>query len=380
MRILLSLHHRLTPDAGAPAATMALGKALTALGCSVRYLSFDRFFRRAGTERLRHQVLFPWLVAGQLASLMTQFEIVDASTGDLWVWALLLGWASERPAIVTRSHGLEHVADATARQLAANGGPPLSWKYPLYHGGLRLWEVRRSLAAAEQSIVLNSTDRDYAHACLGIPESRLTVVPNGIADHFHSVPPPQRLDGPLAIAFVGRWTSYKGRQTLVEAMQRLDEAGVPFDLRLLGTHDDAALADFPNRLHDRVSVLPRFANTELPDLLADRHAFVLPSVSEGWSGSLAEAMACGLVPVATRVGAAADVVEEGVNGHLVPVGDGAAIARALTALDADRARMTRMREAAHETAKQFRWSTIAERTLAVYRAALATRAATVMSS
>src|SRR4051794_12525486 len=348
MRVLLSLHHRLTPDAGAPGATMALGRALADLGCRVRYLSLDRFFRRARSERLHQQLLFPWLVAGQLAIASQSYDVIDASTGDLWVWAILLQPWLRRPAVVTRSHGLEHVADETARRLAANGGPPLSWKYPLYHGGVRLWEVRRSLAAAEQSILLNSTDRDYARTRLRIPEERLTVLPNGIADHFHSLAPPRPVAGPLAIAFVGRWSHYKGRRTFVEAIEHLDAEGVDFDVRLLGTHEDRAIDDFPPRLHGRVSVVPQFANADLPGLLADRHAFVLPSVSEGWSGSLAEAMACGLVPVATRVGAAADVVDEGVNGFLVEVGDGKAIAGALARLDADRAMLTSTREAARE--------------------------------
>jgi glycosyltransferase involved in cell wall biosynthesis len=59
-------------------------------------------------------------------------------------------------------------------------------------------------------------------------------------------------------------------------------------------------------------------------------AFVLPSETEGLSNALLEAMATGLPVVATRVGGARDVVEDGRSGRLVPVADEAALARALS--------------------------------------------------
>ena len=51
--------------------------------------------------------------------------------------------------------GLEHTVDKWQRDEAAAGKMNLSWKYPLYHGGFRLWEVRKSLQQSDHNLLLN---------------------------------------------------------------------------------------------------------------------------------------------------------------------------------------------------------------------------------
>src|SRR5690606_28601527 len=83
-------------------------------------------------------------------------------------------------------------------------------------------------------------------------------------------------------------------------------------------------------------------------LLSQSDVLLLPSYGEGLPYALLEAMAAGVVPVGTRVGAIGDVVETGVHGLFVPVRDAAAIARALESLDQDRAWLARMSAAARK--------------------------------
>jgi len=64
-------------------------------------------------------------------------------------------------------------------------------------------------------------------------------------------------------------------------------------------------------------------------LLQGLDCFVLPSLAEGVSNTLLEAMACGLPAVATRVGANGELVDEGVTGATVPAADSPALAQAI---------------------------------------------------
>ncbi len=75
--------------------------------------------------------------------------------------------------------------------------------------------------------------------------------------------------------------------------------------------------------------------SDIPDILRGLDCFVLPSLAEGISNTLLEAMASGLPVIATRVGANADLMEEGLSGKLVPRADPDAIAREIFAYLAD---------------------------------------------
>jgi glycosyltransferase involved in cell wall biosynthesis len=81
---------------------------------------------------------------------------------------------------------------------------------------------------------------------------------------------------------------------------------------------------------------------DVPAVMRGLHAFALPSLAEGISNTILEAMASGLPVLATAVGGNADLVEEGVTGLLVPPADVDAMAQALARLAADPPRAAAM--------------------------------------
>ena len=84
--------------------------------------------------------------------------------------------------------------------------------------------------------------------------------------------------------------------------------------------------------------------------------FAAGSRSEGFGLPILEAMACRCPVVATRTGCAPDVIEDGVNGFVVDVGDAAAMgARLADVLDLDAARWQAMSEAALERVLPYTW-------------------------
>ncbi len=71
---------------------------------------------------------------------------------------------------------------------------------------------------------------------------------------------------------------------------------------------------------------------DVPEIMRGLDCFVLPSLAEGISNTILEAMACGLPVIATDVGGNADLVLHGITGQIVSAGDADAIARSLVQL------------------------------------------------
>jgi glycosyltransferase involved in cell wall biosynthesis len=109
--------------------------------------------------------------------------------------------------------------------------------------------------------------------------------------------------------------------------------------------------------------LPRFAEfhyrppqDKLRDLYAQCDVWTCGSFSEGFHLPPLEAMACRCPVVSTRVGGSTDIIDEGVNGHLVDVNDDCALAdRVLRVLRLDDAAWKGMSDAALHTAARYTW-------------------------
>ena len=378
LRVHLVAHHHLDRAAGVSGATLSLGAALAKRGCTVSYYSFDDAFGVSpSANEIGRMLRFPWRVADHLASAGAPYDVVDATTGDGWVWARRSRPGNPRAALVTRSHGLEHVVVNDLRQRARAGEVTLSRKYALYHGGFRLWEVRRSLTSADAQIFLNDTDRDYAMQSLGVSDTTSVVLPNGVPDALLDLPRilPVPGDAPISLAFVGSWIPRKGMHAVVAMASALRARNVAFTLRLLGTGVDAAavLDAFSSDVRGQVTVQPKYEPEQLPALLAQSEVLLHPSWTEGFSLALVEGMACGLTPIATRSGGATTVIRDGENGLLLDEGSGVALADAVVRLSGDRDRLARLQVAAQEAMSPLRWDRVAAQTIDVYRAALARR-------
>ena len=106
---------------------------------------------------------------------------------------------------------------------------------------------------------------------------------------------------------------------------------------------------------------------DVPQILAGSDVFVLPSRREGLPRSVLEAMATGLPVVATDVRGNRDLVEDGVNGFLVQVGDVDGLAHALLRLLGDQDLRKRMGQAGREKAQAYSLARVLEEMAAVYR-------------
>jgi glycosyltransferase involved in cell wall biosynthesis len=346
------------------------------------YYSFDNLPARL--PEIVKSLVFPEFVANHLRTLTRRkpIDVIDASTGDAWVWAKLHRTPGNRPLLVTRSHGLEQVMHLEILAEASHGNLDLSWKYPWYHGGFRLWEVAQSLRACDLALLLNQYDADYAIHQLGVDPDRVQIVANGIPAEFLNLPfentpndPLQerlcQQDGTLRIAQVGSYIPRKGIGYGVPAVNQILQQYPQVMMSFLGTGCSEAQvhADFDPAVRDRVKVIPRYDHELLPSLLQGHHIKLFPTLSEGFSLALPEAMACGLTPVTTATPGPMEIVRADINGLLVAPRDTAAIIQALERLIGDRAYLEKLRRKAYETAQNYSWKKIAATTIELYEQA-----------
>lgn len=165
--------------------------------------------------------------------------------------------------------------------------------------------------------------------------------------------------GPLLL-FVGRFTTTKGADLVLEASQNARRAGAR--LLILGPIDPS----YVPRLGSPSEV--RQVQTERPeDWIPAADVFLLPSQYEGLPLSLLEAMASGVPPVATRVGGIPEVVEDGVSGYLVDENNKNLFLERVSRLLADHKARSSLGEGARERALMFDSAKTYSRYLLLYR-------------
>ena len=123
---------------------------------------------------------------------------------------------------------------------------------------------------------------------------------------------------------------------------------------MIGDGPDRSRAEYlaiDRGVRDRVHFLGK--QDSVSDLLPLADLMIMPSEMESFGLAALEAMACRVPTIATRVGGVPELVEDGVNGLLFPVGDIEAMAEASIALLQDESRLEEMRIASRRTAQKY---------------------------
>lgn len=205
----------------------------------------------------------------------------------------------------------------------------------------------------------------YLVSDIHVAPAKITRICNGVdTERFQPRRDPTRqvlADAPfdprdrLVIGTIGRMQAVKDQPTLARAFVELLRAKPEWRARVaLVMIGDGPLRDDVARILDAAGCadlawLPG-TRGDTPELLNAFDVFVLPSLAEGISNTILEAMATGLPVIATDVGGNPELVLPGSTGVLVPRGDPAALARALADYVGDPARIARHGVEARERA------------------------------
>ena len=176
------------------------------------------------------------------------------------------------------------------------------------------------------------------------------------------------------IGFIGRLTEQKGIEYLLDAAALLLSRKIAYRLLIVGDGPLRPQLEAKAASLNLTNVTFAGYQRNITGLLQTFALFVLPSLWEGMSVSLLEAMASGCPVVATRVGGSEEAVLDGTTGYLVAPRDVEALADRMAKLIADPALREQMRIAAKERAgAHFSASVMVEQTANVYNEILAER-------
>lgn len=259
---------------------------------------------------------------------------------------------------------------------AGQQGHPLKRRIFL---ALDRWTAR---IGCRRMIAVSEYVRQSAHVHLRFPLERIDVVYNPV--DLDELRRPAARDRSTLLAELGlpadarvlmnvaRLSPQKGLHIAIDALPRILESHPRVHLVSVGALDNRAWVHRLERQSVKRGVIERVhfigPRHDVPDLLRACDVFVFPSLFEGLGLALIEAMAAGCVCVASAVGPAGEIVQDGVDGWLVAVGDNAALARAVVrALNEDVPRRGRVALAAAESAaRRFDPEVGAQRLQAVY--------------
>jgi glycosyltransferase involved in cell wall biosynthesis len=270
-----------------------------------------------------------------------------------------------------------HAAHAVAISALASVGTPVRLvvsrrvALPLRRNALSRWKYAR----ATRFIAVSERVRCALHDS-GVAPARIAVVLSGV-----DVACPIRraseatlrqlgVDGrrPLVVMVSALIPPHKDPETFVAAVAAARAAGCDVQALLVGGGPLARSAERACRRLDLGGALRLTGiRSDAVELLAAADVAVLSSRDEGLGTSLLDAMLAGVPVVATAAGGVTEVVRDGVDGLLVPVGDGAALGAAIGRVLRDARLRAALVAAARERVKRFAIDRTVEGTLEVYR-------------
>jgi len=323
---------------------------------------------RLPAQRFRHTIVSLTGVGAIANRIIANREVevlrLDRRPGPLSrelprLWRL---FRSLRPSLVhTRNVGtLEaQVAAALARVPVRVHGEH-GWEvHDIVGSNPSLLRTRRRLRRlVHAQVALSAPTLHYLRDRVGVPPERLVSICNGVdterfRPHQPAHEPPRdfsALGAPawqpdsIVVGYVGRMADVKNPQLLLRAFEmlfsRLRETDPPLAARLklamIGHGPLAdALREHLRHAPVRDAVWMAGDRQDIPALMRSFDLYVLPSIAEGISNTLLEAMASGLPSIATRVGGNAELIVHGACGTLIESGDVEALAAATAAYAAD---------------------------------------------
>jgi glycosyltransferase involved in cell wall biosynthesis len=196
------------------------------------------------------------------------------------------------------------------------------------------------------------------------PSQEIGLIFNGI--DTNEFKPSNELKNDFKILCVSRITERKGIKYLIEAINYLPEN---IQLEIVGNGDrKEELENLVETLNikKRVSFLGLVNHSDLPKIYQSASVFILPSLNEGMSNTMLEALASGLPIIATNTGGTKELVEDGKNGFIIKMKDAKDIAEKINLILNNKDLQSKMSTESRKIAEDLSWKKVAEEYYKLY--------------
>jgi len=311
-------------------------------------------FPWTGAEPALHQIFGRWAAR---AVSEQHWDVIHAFSG---VAEELLRSAARPGQHRSLVRGSSHIAtqDRLLREEERRSGQPI--RRP---SGWMIARERREYSLAD-SIAVLSTFALESFVAEGFPREKLLLLPLGV-DVARFQPTRETLNErlrriragePLRVLFVGTASFRKGLLDFAEMIGRLH--GPRFLFRFLGDTPGESAAVI-RKMGDRLEVIGRQPEAELPRWYRWADLFVFPTIEDGFAAVLAQALAAALPVLATTNCSAHDIIREGETGWVLPIRRPEAFIERLTWLESNRGALASMVERIYEDFTPRDWSNVA---------------------
>jgi len=239
--------------------------------------------------------------------------------------------------------------------------PGYSERFTLLYSLLR--PLTRKIWSRASNVVSNSSGLRTL-ALETNPAQEVSIIPNGINTEEFKPDPAKEIDGFVRILCVSRLTSRKGINYLIEAMKILlaEKSERKIELWIAGEGDAiASLKQLATELgvEKNTKFFGLVKHSDLARYYEMADIFCLPSLNEGMSNTMLEALASGMPIVATVTGGTEELVENGENGFYVNQKSPEDLAEKLEKLIEDAPLRKRFGEMSRARAEQMSWKNVA---------------------
>ena len=376
MKILMTAGSPRRREGGTSAVIYSLGRALQARGHEVDFLFREDLVADEEMKGRFRELKFAWRLARHIRRSPRKYDVVNFHAPVGCVYGLLHRYLpkSGDPPYVVCLHALEERrAHAMKREARKGRAWHFNWKNRAWHRVYHQARFDLSVSTADAAHCFCRDVWTLLQLKYGLDPEKVLFVLNAAEERYF-----QEHDysdrRPLRLLYAGTWLDQRGIFYLRDALTHLLGTFTDWTMTFAGvaTREETVRNFFGAPLQKHISVLPIVANEEMPKLYADHDIFLLPSLMEGLPFVVLEAMASGLPVVTTETCGMVDVIEDRVDGLLLPPADAAAIERAIVLLAESPDLRAKLGKAAQDRMRKHTWQSSAEKIEALFQSVLKT--------